>query len=296
MRLIFSRKGFDSQYGGVPSPILPDGRMISLPIPSSDSLCLGELKTDGIDLGALAADLTHNRINAQTAVHIDPDLRDSALARKPGWRPAFGQIAAAQGHLKKQCVGPGDLFLFFGWFRKVERIDGVWRYMPGSPDIHTLFGWLQIGEVLPVTNRVQNIVSSHSWLREHPHIVTADHFSSMNNTIYVAAESLTLGGTNMGCPGGGVFERFIPSLRLTAADRKRSCWSMPAWFIPVDGRPALSYHGKQSRWVEDSNSVLLQTVSKGQEFVLDCDYYPEATEWLATLLTESLPARIAEVL
>ena len=35
MRLIFSRKGFDSQYGEVPSPILPNGQMISLPIPSS---------------------------------------------------------------------------------------------------------------------------------------------------------------------------------------------------------------------------------------------------------------------
>jgi hypothetical protein len=33
MRIIFSRKGFDSSSGGVPSPIFPDGRMLSLPIP-----------------------------------------------------------------------------------------------------------------------------------------------------------------------------------------------------------------------------------------------------------------------
>ena len=32
MKIILSRKGFDSQYGGYPSPVLPDGRMISLPI------------------------------------------------------------------------------------------------------------------------------------------------------------------------------------------------------------------------------------------------------------------------
>ena len=33
MKIILSRKGFDSEYGGYPSPILPNGQMISLPIP-----------------------------------------------------------------------------------------------------------------------------------------------------------------------------------------------------------------------------------------------------------------------
>src|SRR5215207_5912082 len=33
MRIIFSRKGFESSFGGCPSPIL-DGRPISLPIPA----------------------------------------------------------------------------------------------------------------------------------------------------------------------------------------------------------------------------------------------------------------------
>ena len=34
MKIILSRKGFDSSYGGYPSPILPDGSLVSLPIPS----------------------------------------------------------------------------------------------------------------------------------------------------------------------------------------------------------------------------------------------------------------------
>jgi len=34
MKLILSRKGFDSTYGGYPSPILPDGTLLSLPIPN----------------------------------------------------------------------------------------------------------------------------------------------------------------------------------------------------------------------------------------------------------------------
>lgn len=295
MRLIFSRKGFDSQYGGVASPILPNGQMISLPIPSSDQHQIGMLGIDGIDLGTLVGDLTNNRIDAQTTVHIDPDLHGPMLTRAMGWRPSFGQIASAQGHLQKQGVGPGDLFLFFGWFRKIERINGSWSYMFGSPDMHILFGWLQVGEVLSVTGRVQDVVRCYPWLREHPHIAAADRFNSTNNTIYVAAESLTLGGANTGRPGGGIFERFTPSLRLTAVDRKRSYWSLPIWFMPVDGQPALSYHGKPSRWVADNDSVLLQTVAKGQEFILDCDYYPDVTGWLTTLFSESLPTHIAEV-
>lgn len=37
MKLILSRKGFDSSAGGKPSPIFPDGTMISLPIPDKAS-------------------------------------------------------------------------------------------------------------------------------------------------------------------------------------------------------------------------------------------------------------------
>ena len=33
MKIVLSRKGFDSSSGGYPSPILPDGKMLSLPIP-----------------------------------------------------------------------------------------------------------------------------------------------------------------------------------------------------------------------------------------------------------------------
>lgn len=91
MRLILSRKGFDLQNGGVPSPILPDGRMVPLPIPSeSGPHHFGMLGADGIDRGALVADLTGNRLNQDTKVHFDPDLQGLMLERPRGWRPAFG--------------------------------------------------------------------------------------------------------------------------------------------------------------------------------------------------------------
>jgi hypothetical protein len=36
MRIILSRKGFDTEYGQMPSPIMPDGTLLSLPIPAKD--------------------------------------------------------------------------------------------------------------------------------------------------------------------------------------------------------------------------------------------------------------------
>ena len=46
----------------------------------------------------------------------------------------------------------------------------------------------------------------------------------------------------------------------------------------------LTYHGDQSRWQRVNEGVMLKAASTGQEFVLDCDDYPEAVTWLAELL------------
>ncbi|NCB03524.1 MAG: hypothetical protein EOM67_15440 [Spirochaetia bacterium] len=47
MKVILSRKGFDSKYGGRPSPILPDGTLLSLPIPYSQGRAYSELSYAG---------------------------------------------------------------------------------------------------------------------------------------------------------------------------------------------------------------------------------------------------------
>jgi hypothetical protein len=44
MRIILSRKGFDSEFGKVSSPILPDNTLLSLPIPQvNDTLKFDEI-------------------------------------------------------------------------------------------------------------------------------------------------------------------------------------------------------------------------------------------------------------
>jgi len=50
MKVILSRKGFDSGYGGFPSPVLPDGTMLSLPIPVSSGGMVFSVKMEALNL------------------------------------------------------------------------------------------------------------------------------------------------------------------------------------------------------------------------------------------------------
>ena len=121
MRLILSRKGFDSAAGGCPSPIFPDGSMIALPIPDKRSpIRYGDLKWRGRNLGDVVSKLTRGTQRSDYRAHLDPDLREDICRQQAGWLPTLGQHRAAQGHLRNQGVGVGDLFLFWGVFRAVD--------------------------------------------------------------------------------------------------------------------------------------------------------------------------------
>ncbi len=120
--------------------------MISLPIPVTDApIRYEQLSYEGHNLGDLVEQLTrnkNNKIRRSCPAHLDPDLAAATLPRKPGWRPLFGQVGAAEGHLEKQGVGQGDIFLFWGLFRRVVRADFGWDYAQGERRQHVLFGWL----------------------------------------------------------------------------------------------------------------------------------------------------------
>lgn len=73
MKLILSRKGFDSSAGGVPSPILPDGRLLALPIPDAAStIRYADISFDGAPLSRLVEPLTRGKITAEHGAHLDP--------------------------------------------------------------------------------------------------------------------------------------------------------------------------------------------------------------------------------
>jgi hypothetical protein len=106
-----------------------------------------------------------------------------------------------------------------------------------------------------------------------------------NNTLYVASRDLRLPSVTRPIPGAGVFARASSVLTLTAEARSRSLWRLPRWFYPTLGKPALSYHSDARRWRRDRTGCYLQTVGRGQEFVLDCDAFPEAFDWLREILS-----------
>lgn len=280
MKLILSRKGFDSGAGGVPSPILPDGRLLALPIPDAASTVrYGDIAVDEGALDTLVTPLTRGRIRADDGAHLDPDLIAGMLPRAPGWRPLFGQSGQAQGHLRNQGVGPGDLFLFFGLFRRIERHDGAWRWAPGSRPCHLLWGWLQVASVLPVDDARGE---AYGWAHYHPHF---RRDPDPNNVLYLARQRLALPGIDASLPGAGIFPRHAPERQLSAPDARRvSEWRLPAWCYPAPGRPPLSYHANPQRWRQHPDHCELQAAARGQEFVLDGDAYPEALPWASELI------------
>ncbi len=278
MRIILSRKGFDSSAGGVASPILPDGRLLSLPIPVpyDDLLCFDDVCFDDANLGKVVEDLTDGAVKGSADVHLDPDLRREVRPREPGWLPAFGQSVSAARHLELQGVGIGDLFLFFGWFRQARETKAGLRFVPGAPDLHCLFGWLQVGSILKPGGDDE----IPPWLSAHPHI-GGHSAGAPHNLIYIASPKLKVDGLEPGWPGGGAFEHFAPALCLTQpGSRLRSHWSLPAWF---NRKPRLSYHGNADRWSIGEGGVRLRTVGRGQEFVRDCGVSPEAARWICEL-------------
>lgn len=280
MKLIISRKGFDSSAGGTPNPILPDGRLLSLPIPDALSpITYGDIAHKDGHLGELVQQLTGQRILSHHGAHLDPDLRREDLPRLAGWCPMLGQSGAAQSHLRNQQVGEGDVFLFFTVFQPVEWVAGAYQWQKRVPPIHAFWGWLQVDEVL---NLGGGEPVSHPWAEYHPHCYRTHE---ANNAIYTARETLSLNGSGTNLPGAGVFPYWQPELQLTAVESERpTLWKLPAWFYPQSDKKPLTYHANRERWQQTSNGTLLQSVFRGQEFVLDCEQYPEAAGWVENLV------------
>ena len=114
MKLILSRKGFDSANGGCPSPIL-DGRLCSLPIPDAGaSTRYREISSfDGSSIAQIVEDLTCGRVTRGDGAHLDPDLRRDAIARCTEWRPIFRAGCGRAESSQSPWDWPGrSLFIF----------------------------------------------------------------------------------------------------------------------------------------------------------------------------------------
>ena len=286
MKIILSRKGFDSSSGGAPSPIFPDGRMVSLPIPDTQSsIEYNDIRWQGYNVGSIVSDLTQERIHPGDKAHLDPDINSESLQRISKWKPIFGQCRAAQGHLRNNNVQVGDIFLFFGLFQKVILVNGRFKYDASSPRRHIIWGWLQIGDILRIDGGTQ---PKYDWIQYHPHFCRNDY---TNNTLYISKEKFSVSdGYLKEVAGAGVFPHYSSRLVLSDLDdtnMRPSHWRLPEWFYPNKDRTPLTYHSNiENRWTEVENGAALDSVSRGQEFVLYADEYPESLKWLRGLLSE----------
>jgi hypothetical protein len=190
MRVIFSRKGFDSAAGKAPSPII-EGEPISLPIPTKRR---SETSYRLAGVGKIVEHITKGRIGADDLCHEDPVFFNG--------RWAFGQTGAAQSHLERSGVGVGDVFLFFGLFASRD----------GRDRHHRIFGYLEVDEVRRLGCRPSKSDNPKGFLRRHPHTIGE---WNENNTLYL---------------GSGAKARSAhPYLRLTKSGGPVSVWSVPVW-------------------------------------------------------------------
>lgn len=275
MKIILSRKGFDSENGGIASPILPDGTLLSLPIPYNENS--GVTYSD-IKYGEKTYLEIINELNEKSAkkletayCHVDPDIYPK---ENINWKPAFGQCNASESHLRNQGVSKGDIFLFYGWFRRTEYDkDGKLRYVkrdttkPETLDVHAIFGYLQIGDKIEEPSKI----SEYSF---HPH--SKAHFTTLKrNALYIPSEHLSFSDE---LKGYGTLKLTSNTL-LTKKGHKRSEWELPDSFRKV----SISYHDNKSfGWLE--NNDYFSSAQKGQEFVLEAT--PEIEQWVKNMILD----------
>ena len=263
MKVILSRKGFDSKYGGHPSPILPNGRLVSLPIPRiGDTVRYSELKlSENRTYCDLMRELGIKRVtvgdstielNTESTCHLDPDIERRLMDRHAKWKPLFGQLGAAQRHLENQNISVGDLFLFFGWFRKAEYQNERLRFGLNEPDLHIVFGYMQIGEIIAA----DLLREYDEWMRYHPHVKSTERRLNNTNTLYVGRDKLPF---DENLPGASFFN-FSKDLVLTKKGYSRSKWNLHP---EIFGDTKISYH--PNPWKEG----YFQSAGRGQEFVIE---------------------------
>lgn len=190
MKIVLSRKGFDSSAGGGPSPIV-DGRPVTLPIPANGAL--SRTSYGDLGLGELVAMASKGGLGARDLCHHDPMFLE-------GGRAILGQCGAAQTHLERQGVGIGDCFVFFGLFREAS----------GKPH-HRIFAYLQIEELLPLPDAPQGRLAELTALGV-PHAIG---LHASNDTVYRGK--------------GRTAARASQALRLSVPEGPPSLWQVPRW-------------------------------------------------------------------
>jgi hypothetical protein len=258
MKIILSRKGFDDQYGGKPSIILPDNTMISFPIPAPED-----------EFGYLATDIKYGE--KDLSFYLDQlDIGNKFLGQKFHFDPwiqhnhglgVFGQSSAALSHLKNNNISKGDVFLFFGSFCKTSMKNERLTY-DNMHSFHAIWGYLKIDSIADLNS----VGSVDQQFRDHVHYKNRNHPKyKSGNSLYISMDFGTFG--------------FRDCLMLTKLGYKKSYWRLPSVFADK----SITYHDNVEKKVV-GNFVEFNSVAKGQEFVID-NSDNALDEWLSTIMS-----------
>ena len=279
MKVIFSRKGFDTSYGKGSSPILPNNDMLSFPIPVTEKekgTNINKLQINNCSYSKAFKQLYPKRESYIS--HFDPDL--NVLTKKnrhENWKGIFGQIGAASTHLQNEMIQIGDIFLFFGSFKSTFEYNNRLEFEK-QHEFHAIFGYLQIGDIFnpkndPDRNQYGTIYN------EHPHFQNRDLIMYSNNAVYIATEEFE----NTKLPGSGIF-KYNSKLRLSKEGYFKSYWELPLFF-GHQNMVSISYHKDLKRQRKVKDKLILHTVGKGQDFVVSENI--EVSKWVVDLITSS---------
>lgn len=275
MKVILSRKGFDLKHGGIPCPILPDGTLLSFPKPND----IGYLKYDDLlnNNGQSYLDIIHS-LKPKLATTLtsarcfpNPDIQNGVYLTPPDWKPAYGQFGPSESHLDSQNITVGDIFLFYGWFKQTEYdVDGNLHFIPDAPELHIIFGYLQIGAIIKNNNYIARKYHWHS----NAHI---DNSKKKHNTIYIPTKKLSYNNRQKGY---GLLP-YSKKLVLTKEGYHYSKWELPAFFKRPD--VTITYHNNITNGFIP-NKEYFQSSSIGQEFVITGTF--DLKNWVHDLISD----------
>lgn len=302
-KLVFSRKGFDSDSGNGYSPFDPiTMKYVVLPIPEDghvqgvryryDELLLRKHYFESVDADNLR-DLVHHKhlyfkktacdLVQKKFAHYDPMLGSCPWLENGPRIAAFGQSEAAAGHLRNERVEKGSVFLFYSRFLPIkDRVHQLEPIAGWSEGVYFLYGWLRVKEVI---TSEKSYMLPHEVAAAHPHGSDYDFQTRKNNTIYLAADKLF---DDEDIPGYGYFPKLSEKLLLSSAMHKKtpSVWKLPSFFNTDTFRPTyLNVEAKiKDRWLpvkEEPEYCYVQTTGRGQEYVTDLK--GESSKWLKSL-------------
>lgn len=295
MKLVLSRKGFDTGSGGCFSPFNHNtGKYIWFPIPEKVNNYLNDIRYSEIFVkneylsglkgsnlkdafkSLKGTDRVKLRKNEYASInddelfaHFDPMLGI------PPWMEGNGNFIIGKGfgqcnaspQLEKHNVNEGSIFLFFGGFQSISN-----RKISG----HYIYGWLKVKKRIETFKECQEILEEYN-LHNHPHITEAAFSRTQKNFIFIPDQWLF---EDLKVPGYGYFTTLNEHLLLSSSKESNiATWKLPNLFYKSLTQV------QQKTWHNTQDGFCTVRTGIGQEFITQLSEKGEG--WLRDLFLKN---------